>query len=112
MTGIVDRINAWIVGRLGRRQAPRLRGETISLGGQSFSLRDLTRAVGVQEEVFAGQRLALILEFAPGQVVRLSQDDECWPDVLDVLDRLRLTAQPSAQWLTQLLAGDQPVTLR
>jgi hypothetical protein len=112
MTGAVDRINAWIVGRRRRPLEPRFADDALEIGGQSYRLCDLTQAVACQEELFAGQRLALVLGFGSGRVVRLSQEDRCWSDVLAALDRLNLAALPSAEWTTRLIAGAQTLVLR
>lgn len=112
MTGLVDRLNAWVLARRRPSQTARCEGDAIRVAGQSYDLTSLTRAVGCQEELYGGQRLGLILEFGAAGIVRLSQEDACWAEVLAALDRLELTAEPSKRWTLRLLAGESSRVLR
>lgn len=112
---IVDKINQLFVGRLRHDQAtPAIVGDALVVGPDTF---DLARAAGVvayEADVHAGAIITLTLSFEDGRSVSLTQQDACWNDLIAELDRLRLTAVPSREWLTAMIAGEapQPMVLR
>ena len=113
---LIDRINRVFVGWLRSRQPrPSVRGDMVVVGDQHFALTDLTGAVAYEADVYAGLAITLTLSFAGGRTVTATQQDACWNDLLAALDRLRLTATPSRDWLVKLVAGGgrgQPIVLR
>ncbi len=105
-------INARIVRRLRGSLDLRCVGDEILAGAERLPLRTLTRAVGYQQELYVGQRLALALSFHNGRSLATSQEDPCWSGVLGTLDRLRLTEPLSPEWTVRLLAGERLLVLR
>jgi hypothetical protein len=113
---LIDRMNRAFVGWLRRRDAaPTIIGDTILIGGRQIPLTDLAGAIAYEADVHAGLAIALTLSFAGGASTTVTELDACWHDLLDALDRLRLTRTPSSIWLADLIAADgrrPPMMLR
>ena len=71
----IDRINSWIVGRIRGSREIEFAGDVLSLGQKRLPLRTLTSAVGYQEDMYLGRRIALAMSFGDSSIVKISQDD-------------------------------------
>jgi hypothetical protein len=113
---VIDGINRVLLGWLRRRQSrPCVIGNVMIVGNQRFELVDLAGAVAYEADVYAGLVIALTLTFRGGRTVTVSQQDDCWNDLLAALDRLEQTSVPSREWLVRLVAADtrgQPIVLQ
>ena len=108
----IDRINSWIVGRIRGSREIEFAGDVLSLGQKRLPLRTLTSAVGYQEDMYLGRRIALAMSFGDSSIVKISQDDPFWFEFVGALDRLGLTNAPSAEWMVRLVAGEDKIVLR
>ena len=113
---LVDTINRLFLKRLRRsRTQLSVAGDNLAVDDVAIPLPSLAGAVAYNADVYAGAVAALALSFSDGRTYAVTQEDDCWNDLVAALDRLKLTASPSSDWLTALFAGDQntqPIILR
>jgi hypothetical protein len=113
---LVDSINRLFLKRL-RRSRTQLSvvGDGLAVDDVAIPLLSLAGVVAYNADVYVGVVATLALSFGDTQNYTVTQEHACWNDLVAALDRLKLTASPSSDWLTALAAGDQntqPIILR
>jgi hypothetical protein len=110
---LVDSINRLLLKRLRRsRTQLSVNGDGLAVDDAAIPLPSLAGAVAFNADVYVREVAALALIFGDGRTYTVIQQDVCWNDLVAALDRLKLTASPSSDWLTALSAGNQPIILR
>ncbi len=110
---LVDWVNRRVIAFMRRGGKPVLAGGRIVVEGLGYALEDATGIAAYEADVYAGRLVCLLLTFADGKLIRVSQEDACWNDLVAALDRLGLTRVPSSEWILQLISGvhNTPIAL-
>jgi hypothetical protein len=111
--GLVDRLNGWVLDRLGRSGG----ASTVEVTSDGISWRhqggagvqatwgEIKRVVAMQRPAMDGDTIALLFELDRGAVVECDSTWEGWATVTTRLERWLPNATPYADWMTHLVAG-------